>query len=724
MKRASFAVVGLSLVLAGGTLLCTSLATSSPSPPAPPPMVPGTPAACWQPAASVPLTGRSCAPLRPPQVSCFLPADVEGALAQPNHNVRQRASDLFAWQGFLSLQWPAADGQRGVPDPEKAPAAPGPRTWETMKEESEVYCPGGAEPPPWNEYPQPGSACFTANPCTGRAAGRVLFRLGKVDDVLDDARQPTVADGSLPKSLKDLRGRPVRFEIRMNRVMFDYVRQNRLYQSGVQAAARSIDPPDGAILIKAAWRELEDGAGAGQVTTEACVCSRDKASGAMSDCHQAKVGMVGFHVMQKTHSAPQWIWSTFEHAEEGQWFSRAGCPGAGCNAQTPPGIPNPVARVTPIPDREPNCGDAGAAVDDVVKLDADVDRALAWQATALSGYRLISAQWPIPRAAAPPTVFDAVPPTLANTTLETFIQGTSSCMGCHAMARSSNPSCFASADFSFTLDNAQPILPDRSILPAPSTSSPRAEDAARWNDILRGERLITHTWEELPERGAAHLHCKSCHLDAGRNPTAAWYAPTPTRFPPGVCLWNRINQCFQNSMNHSPICSTAITSGPGSCADSADMRAISAYIQWVAGEYRARYPHVPAPYGFPKISGSSGDAASGRTIFHQKCAFCHGEDGQGRYGWSGRQYYRPALWGNDSFNRGAGMETTSTLAAFVHANMPFGSGGELTEREAWDLATYIEGQPRPPQRAPVPSGTCSHKPPDTPSPPLCLARSP
>src|SRR4051812_48315930 len=109
-----------------------------PSPPVPlvplvPPMVPGTPAACWNPAASIALTGASCAPLRAPQISCFLPADVEGALQQPNDNTRQRATDLFAWQGFLALSWPAADGQRGVPDPAKRLEAPGLRTWETWK---------------------------------------------------------------------------------------------------------------------------------------------------------------------------------------------------------------------------------------------------------------------------------------------------------------------------------------------------------------------------------------------------------------------------------------------------------------------------------------------------------------------------------------------------------------------------------------------------------------
>jgi len=687
-----------------------------------PPMVPGTPAACWNPRASVPLTGVSCAPLRPPQVSCFLPADVEGDLAQTNDNARQRASDLFAWQTFLSLQWPAAAGERGVPDPRMPLDASGPRTWETMKETSEVYCPGGAEPPPWGEDPAPGTACFVANPCTGAAATRVLFRTAKVDDVLDDANQPTVTDGSLPKTLKDRWGRDVRFEIRMNRVLFEYVRANGLYRSQRQVAQRSFDLPEGSILVKAAWRELDGGDGVEQVAADACVCSRDKASGAASDCRQRRVGLVGFHVMQKTRSAPQWIWSTFEHADQERWLSRAACPGAGCNAQTPPGVPSSVERVTTIPSAAPDCNDARAAVDDVVRLDADVDRALARSGATLSRYRLVGAQWPVSRPSGAATVVDVLPAKLANTTLETFIQDTSSCMGCHAMARSSNPSCFASAGFTFTLNDAQPILANPSILPPPERSPPTSADAARWSDVLRGERLVTHTFEELPEQGAARLHCQSCHLDAGRNPTAAWYAATPSRFPPGVCLWNRINQCFQNSMNHAPLCSTARARGPGSCADNADMRAISAYIEWVSASYAARRSGVPPPAGFPAIPEKSGDAASGQRTFRQKCAFCHGADGQGRYGVSGQSYYRPALWGPSSFNIGAGMESTRTVAAFVRANMPFGSGGALTDDEAWDLAAFLKSQPRPPQQAPSPSATCAHHVPATPSPALCLAR--
>lgn len=75
--------------------------------------------ACLQPARAVPLTDPGCAPLAPPQISCHQPADLEGELAQSNFNTRQRAANLYAWQQFIALHWPAAATHPGQPDPAK-----------------------------------------------------------------------------------------------------------------------------------------------------------------------------------------------------------------------------------------------------------------------------------------------------------------------------------------------------------------------------------------------------------------------------------------------------------------------------------------------------------------------------------------------------------------------------------------------------------------------------
>ena len=41
------------------------------------------------------------------------------------------------------------------------------------------------------------------------------------------------------------------------------------------------------------------------------------------------------------------------------------------------------------------------------------------------------------------------------------------------------------------------------------------------------------------------------------------------------------------------------------------------------------------------------------------------------------------------------MTRLHTAEAFIKSNMPFGSGGTLTDKEARDIAAYVTAQPRP-----------------------------
>jgi hypothetical protein len=206
---------------------------------------------CWNVSATVHLTGKTCGPLAPPQISCALPIDIDGALQQPNLNIRQRAADLFSWQDFLALNWPASADYRGQPNAHKPISDPGPRVWETWKEAYEVYLPTGDAPPPWNT-PQK-----MPEGCGGADVSKVLSRRQKVDDVIDATLQPTEADKSLPGTLTDQQGRLVRYEIRLNEVLFDHIRAHKLYNGALQATANAVSFPSGSMLIKAAWRELE-----------------------------------------------------------------------------------------------------------------------------------------------------------------------------------------------------------------------------------------------------------------------------------------------------------------------------------------------------------------------------------------------------------------------------------------------------------------------------------
>ncbi len=656
--------------------------------------------ACWNVAATVHLTGKTCGPLAPPQISCYLPSDVDGALQQPNLNVRQRAADIFSWQDFLALHWPASADHRGQPDPYKPISAPGPRVWETWKEAYEVYLPTGDEPPPWNTpQPVPGG-------CGDADVSKVLSRRQKVDDVIDAKLQPTGADKTLPATLTDQQGRLVRYEIRLNEVLFDYIRANTLYNGAIQAAANAVSFPAGSMLIKAAWRELEAQEEPLFHTIGACVCEATQ-DGFPTDCAPKRMGLVGFHIMHKTPSAPQWIWSTFEHVNNvtsrtgaPTSFNNPRCDPKDCppNQQTSPGIPTQVTRVTPIPSADPDCDHPEQAIDNVHELNTNLRQALADRGSVFQYYELVNSQFPLPvvatdagSAPTPSTVFDVRPTWLANTTLETFIQESSSCMGCHAMARTLRLDTVVAADFSFTLNNAYPKPVNAQILPRPDQPQ-SAWDTAHWESILHGDELTRNTYEALPPFVTAQLHCESCHLNAGGNPHAAWWVNMARKYdyPTSSKLQERINWCFERSVNGRALCS--IASDHDTCKDDASMQSLIAYMQWLTTQWEQRHAST-SPTGFPHIEPRLGNADRGQAVFAQKCAFCHGTDGQGRY--EHGVYFRPALWGPDSFNACAGMAKTEMLAKFIKANMPLGSGGLLTDQEAWDIATFIDGQCRP-----------------------------
>ena len=123
------------------------------------------------------------------------------------------------------------------------------------------------------------------------------------------------------------------------------------------------------------------------------------------------------------------------------------------------------------------------------------------------------------------------------------------------------------------------------------------------------------------------------------------------------------------------------------------MNAILAYMKWLSSG-------VPVGTnvngrGFEKIDTTLvPNHENGKAIYAQRCAACHGAEGQGMPNPQGG-YFMPPLWGKDSFNVGAGMARLYTAAPFVKHNMPLGQGGTLTAQEAVDVAGFFTQQPRP-----------------------------
>lgn len=215
--------------------------------------------------------------------------------------------------------------------------------------------------------------------------------------------------------------------------------------------------------------------------------------------------------------------------------------------------------------------------------------------------------------------------------------------------------------------------------------------------ILEGKRLLSDTRRLLPDYVGNELNCTSCHLGEGKIAEASPFAGLSHAFPAynpragrEITLRERINGCFLRSMNGREL-----------PQDSHEMDAIVAYFDWLSD---------PIPGGANFAGRGIGkvdqllipDPVNGRKVYEAQCAICHGMGGQGVKDSHG-EYQFPPLWGDGSFNIGAGLARTYTAAAYVRTNMPIGHGinsrlGQgrlLNDQDAVDVAEYFTHQPRP-----------------------------
>lgn len=201
--------------------------------------------------------------------------------------------------------------------------------------------------------------------------------------------------------------------------------------------------------------------------------------------------------------------------------------------------------------------------------------------------------------------------------------------------------------------------------------------------IRRGEALLNATRDSLPAHVGNRLRCSSCHLDSGRRPTGTWvgvfarYPQYRSRSNTVETIEYRINDCFRRSMN-----------GTALAADGADMRDMVAYLAFLSRGVAMGAPSVPAAQRLAKWAAFHPDTVVGRAIYAQTCARCHGADGQGTP-------VAPPVWGDASYNIGAGMARIRTAAQFIQANMPFDQPGSLSDSQAIAVAAFVNAQRRP-----------------------------
>jgi thiosulfate dehydrogenase len=223
----------------------------------------------------------------------------------------------------------------------------------------------------------------------------------------------------------------------------------------------------------------------------------------------------------------------------------------------------------------------------------------------------------------------------------------------------------------------------------PARSEPVLPEGDLGRVIALGREIVTQTGKHPLSREFVGngLTCQSCHLQAGTDPQAASFLGVATAYPAWspreqrvITLEDRVLNCFMRSMH-----------GVRPPNGSEVSVAVTAYITWLSqGESLAMNAKAPlGPRAVPPLATpvQQADLQRGKKIYAQSCAECHGASGVGTD-------EGPPVWGDQSYNDGAGLSHNHKLAAWLKVAMPLGDPS-LTEQQALDVAAYLNSHPRP-----------------------------
>ncbi|MFZ1805614.1 MAG: c-type cytochrome [Cyclobacteriaceae bacterium] len=232
---------------------------------------------------------------------------------------------------------------------------------------------------------------------------------------------------------------------------------------------------------------------------------------------------------------------------------------------------------------------------------------------------------------------------------------------------------------------------------APSlTAIPHNEEG----DLIRyGRELIMHTSVYLGPKGTVKpisngMNCRNCHLDGGTKAFGINYAAVASSYPKlrersgtMVDVAERVNECIERSLNGTRLND-----------DDKELEAMVAYLKWIGKDVPKGT--VPKGTGMKKIAFLTrpADPDLGKIAFDKHCIECHGANSEGEMEPNGKEWLYPPLFGEHTYNMGAGLYRLSKFASFVKYNMPFGTTHDapvLTDEEAWDVAAYVNSLPHP-----------------------------
>ncbi|MFL9844566.1 hypothetical protein [Flavobacterium rhizosphaerae] len=236
----------------------------------------------------------------------------------------QAMADCFAWQEFITLNWPVNESAGFG-----SPGDTNPVQWETYMPREVLFPDGGTAPPAWgtlvsDEYK---SLFKSQNLLMDRKHTKLLTFISKKADNGDQQVNFTpnqAAPSNKPSWLGAQNSTNVWYEILLNKDYYDYIVANGFYNAATQHESVSNGNPInfpmgqyngavGAIELKASWMEVTD--------ASSPKWKRYKLSSAVvldpatHTLRNTTVALVGLHILHKTQNQPTWVWATFEQVD-------------------------------------------------------------------------------------------------------------------------------------------------------------------------------------------------------------------------------------------------------------------------------------------------------------------------------------------------------------------------------------------------------------------------
>lgn len=207
--------------------------------------------------------------------------------------------------------------------------------------------------------------------------------------------------------------------------------------------------------------------------------------------------------------------------------------------------------------------------------------------------------------------------------------------------------------------------------------------------IQLGEAIVenTTTHPMSKEYVGNSLNCTSCHLNNGRDVKAGTFLGTATAYPAWsprenrvITLEDRVLNCFMRSCN-------GIRPPLGSEVSVAVTAYITSLSEGQVIKMNAKRPVGPGALELLAVKPEQADIPRGAALYESRCAECHRVTGQG-------DEDNPPVWGDRSYNDGAGLSSVEHLAAWLKVAMPL-DNADLTDQQALDIAAFVNSHKRP-----------------------------